>query len=467
MTSHGFREVKLTYDQKQAVDIASVAFMNEAPFYAHIFYSIGRLVPTLDIPTAATDGRHVVINPEYFCKHKVSEQVFILCHELAHLVGRHAQRFKHYEKQDSCMGLPWDHEHANRCADYVINADLVDTKVGSCNPDWLYDPKIKASELWEDVYKRTYQNTRGGQPPKPPGTGNPGGSPGTGQSTPKAGGKSGDGPEGPSGPGRPKGVGAGQSPPSKTFSQSEKAIRGAKGDGTVGSFDQILEPPTDPATGAPDLPDESEFREAIARAAAAAKSMGKLPGNIQRMVDELLTPQVDWRDHIRMLVTGKIGARRETWARPDRRRLALNPIVVMPGRRGFGAECVVVAVDTSGSIGATELQAFFTEIGGVLNDCKPKRIFVIGCDTRVTQVDEVSTLDEFEGMRAKGIKGGGGTRFEPVFDYVEKHNLRPETLIYMTDMMGSFPTEAPRYPTIWAATTDHEGPWGETVRIKL
>jgi predicted metal-dependent peptidase len=166
-----------------------------------------------------------------------------------------------------------------------------------------------------------------------------------------------------------------------------------------------------------------------------------------------------------MLVTGKIGARHETWARPNRRRLVLNPVVITPGKKGYGAELVVIGVDTSGSIGPSELNTFIAEVGGVLNDVKPRRIVVIGCDAQVTQVDEVATLDELQSLSRKGIKGGGGTDFRPVFDYVEKHDLRPETLIFLTDMMGSFPRDKPGYPVVWAATTDIAAPFGDVVRI--
>jgi predicted metal-dependent peptidase len=227
-----------------------------------------------------------------------------------------------------------------------------------------------------------------------------------------------------------------------------------------------MDPPVDPVTGDVDLPDENEFREAIARAASVAKAVGKLPGNLQRMVDEILAPQVNWRDQIRLTMTGLIGSRGESWRRPNRRRLALNPIVMLPGRNGYGCETVVVAVDTSGSVSPKELDAYMGEVGGILADVRPRRIIVIGCDARVTQVDEVRSLDEFEGVRAKGIKGGGGTRFAPVFDYVLEHDLRPEALIYCTDLQGTFPVE-PAYPVVWCATTNDPVPFGDVVRLTV
>ena len=446
-------EAKLTPLQTRQIDISRVAFMQEAPFFAHIMYSIGKDVITRDIPTAATDGKRIFINPDYFCPLPVGKQIFIWLHEVYHLVCNHPTRFKNYLKAGNIKGKPAIHEWANVCADYVINADILATvPAAQIDPAWLYDPSITGDMLWEDVYERTLKIAP------------PGGS-GKGQAQPGQ-------PTGGMGGAQSGPPSKGELPSTKQYKNTGKSLRNAKEDAQAegspqsGRFDEVLEPEIDPVTGEEDLPDENEFKEAVARAAATAKAMGKMPASMQRLVDELLTPQVDWKDHIRLLMTGKIGARGENWKRPNRRRLALNPIVVLPGRKGYGCELVVVGVDTSGSIGERELNVFLSEVGGILNDVKPHKIIVIGCDAAVSQVDEVTTLDEFEGVRAKGIKGGGGTDFRPVFCYVEEHDLKPEALVYLTDLFGAFPDEAPRYPVVWAATTDETVPFGDVVRIK-
>jgi predicted metal-dependent peptidase len=408
----------LTHEQERKMEIARVAFMVSSPFYSHLYYSLGREVFTKDIPTAATDGRRILLNPDYVCGFTVPEQVFILAHEMSHLVSQHPTRMVHYKREDKLRNLPYDQRFANVCADYCINADLVETGIGTINPAWLFDKAIKGSELWEDVYERLFKPGMCPPPPQRKGGGQ--------------GGRKGD----------------------------QQAL---DGDGT---FDEILEPSTD-ADGGADLPSESEFKEAVAQAYAVAKAMGDVPGSIQRMVEEILAPQIDWREHVRLLVTGKVGYRGETWTKPNRRRLVMNPITIMPGRNGHGCNTVVVGVDTSGSVGPDEMRVFMSELSGVLQDVRPKRIVVIGCDAAVSQVDELWSVDEFEALRVKGIKGGGGTRFEPVFDYVKEQDLRPEALIYLTDMEGTFPSEAPAYPVIWAATGDHVGPFGDTVRIKI
>jgi predicted metal-dependent peptidase len=105
-------------------------------------------------------------------------------------------------------------------------------------------------------------------------------------------------------------------------------------------------------------------------------------------------------------------------------------------------------------------------VGGVIADVRPRRVILIHCDAKVQQVDEASSLDELAHLRVKGSPGGGGTSFIPPFEYLREQGIRPETLIYLTDLMGTFP-EDPGYPVVWAATTDADVPFGEVVRIKL
>jgi len=481
MASHPFKVVKLTHEQNQKMEIARIAFMNTCPFYAYMYHSIGEEVFTLDLPTAGTDGKHIFINPTYFCGLKVGEQVFVLIHEMSHFVARHPQRMKYYQQVGKVKTKPADMGFGNICADYVINRGIVDEykRDIAVNPDWLFHPSVQGDELWEDVYERLWKDPPQQPPNPPPGRPDPrcppGGGSGQGQQgqpqQPKQGSQKqpgqGGGGKGDKDDKQPKPAHKGV-----TWGDSGKAIKGAKGDPKAqennGAFDYIFEPPIDPATGQEDLPSEHEFREAVARAASAAKMIGKLPADIQRLVDEVLEPKVDWRNKLRMLTTGKIGSRGETWARPNRRRLVLNPIVILPSKKPYGAGCVVVAVDTSGSIGQREYDAFFGEMKSILADCKPKEVVVMSCDARVHQMERLTTLDEFEGLQKKGLRGGGGTDFRPVFERVESEWLRPDTLVYLTDMLGCFPDEAPGYPVIWCSTSKgHEGPFGETVEIEL
>lgn len=432
----GITPCALTTEEEEAMKVARVAFMASCPFYAHFFYSEMQEVFTKDVPMAATDGRRLYLNPKYMAGLKPMERVFVYAHELDHVVSRHPQRFKSHQKAGDINGKPVDRKQLNEHADYVINRGLLETGVGAMNQEWLYSPDVGADELVEDVYTRKYI-----EPPEGDDKGN-----GQGQGQRSSYGNSGNAPKGGS--------------PDKD----------AQGNG--GGFDDVMEPQTDPVTGKEDIPSESEFKEAIARAASAAKQQGKMPAHLQRKVDEILQPQVDWREHIRMLMTGHVGKSRETWDTLNRRYAALSalstlPIPQFPGRKGFGADTVVVAIDTSGSIGEKELSTFFNEVGAIVGDIKPKRVILIWCDAEINRVDEARSLDELADIRVKGAVGGGGTSFVPPFEYLEREMIKPDTFIYLTDLYGSAPAEKPSYPVVWCSTTDQPHPWGDRVDIKV
>lgn len=413
----------LTPNQQRVAEIARVGFMTSSPFYAHIFYAECKEVFTTEVPTAATDGRRIYINPEYLEKLKPAEAVFVYAHEVDHIINRDPQRMRAHKHSNDVRGKPFDAQHFNVTFDYRINAGLIEQGVGMMNPSWCYAPDVSGDEIGEDVYVKKWKDKKGG----------------------------------------------GSGAVATTWGSSGKAPKGAQPDAASAQhgMDQLMEPEVDPVTGAVDELSDQELKEAVARAATAAKAMGNMPANLQRKIDEILAPQVDWRKHIRMLMTGKIGNRSETWERPNRRRLVLNPLVIMPGRRGYGCELAAVAVDTSGSISDKELNTFLAEVGGILADVRPKEVIFFACDAKVQQTERLRSLDELGEVKAKGVKGGGGTSFIPPFEELEKLNLRPETFVYCTDMMGQFPEEPPPYPVIWAATTDHVAPWGETIRVQL
>jgi predicted metal-dependent peptidase len=190
-----------------------------------------------------------------------------------------------------------------------------------------------------------------------------------------------------------------------------------------------------------------------------------MPGTFQRIVDQILEPQVSWKDKIRLTVLGHVGNRRDNWAVPNRRRIVMDPIVYLPGKRGSGADLVAVWIDCSGSVGDREYNAFFSEVGGLMQDVKPKRLLVGWCDAIVQRTEWVSTLDEVYGIMREPVPGRGGTSFRPPFQWMADEGIVPDTCVYLTDGIGPFPTKT-AFPTIWVMSTDMKAPFGETVQIK-
>lgn len=218
---------------------------------------------------------------------------------------------------------------------------------------------------------------------------------------------------------------------------------------------------------APDEVGEVEWKRACETAANAAKSMGKLPAGLERFVDKLLNPVVPWQEKLRYHVTRAISREATTWARPNRRRL-ITQGVVLPSYTGFSAGTVVVAVDTSGSIGQKELTTFLSELQSILDVSKPEAVWVLAIDAKLHDVTELLPGDSVAD-NPPPLKGGGGSATEPAFNWIEAEGPQcPSALIYFTDMYVSFPGEAPAYPVIWCSTSEgRAAPFGEIIEIDV
>lgn len=206
---------------------------------------------------------------------------------------------------------------------------------------------------------------------------------------------------------------------------------------------------------------EQEWQVATFAAAQAAKAQGKLPASLDRLVAEMRRPKVDWRAALRRFV--QMTARQDySWRMPNRRYLASG--LYLPDLRSETMPPLVVAVDTSGSIGQAELDAFAAELASVMDECQPERLVVIYCDALVHRVDEYERGEAI----TLSPRGGGGTDFHPVFARIADDGLDPACLIYLTDTHGTFPDCEPEYPVLWVSTErDRVAPWGETLYLEV
>lgn len=204
---------------------------------------------------------------------------------------------------------------------------------------------------------------------------------------------------------------------------------------------------------------EAEWKAATIQAAKAAAAMGKLPGSLARLVEEIKKPRVNWRAELRRFIQQT--ARNDyAWRKPAAR--YLHSGLYLPGLQSESMPPLVVCVDTSGSIDPGTLAAFGAEVQAIMDETRPEALHVIYCDSRInkTQAHEPGDLINLQAV------GGGGTDFRPPFAWVDAEGIQPAALIYLTDLQGPAPAEAPDYPTLWACTDRRmNAPWGETIHI--
>jgi predicted metal-dependent peptidase len=227
------------------------------------------------------------------------------------------------------------------------------------------------------------------------------------------------------------------------------------GGGGGGIGEDLREPDGSPAEQAQA---QAEWRVKIAQAAQAAKMMGKLPGSMQRLVDEILQPKVSWVDVLRRFMQRAKTSTR-SWARPNRRFLAQG--LYLPSVSGEALGEIVVAVDCSGSISQRVISEFAAEIRAIHEDTSPARLHVVYFDAKVSHHDAFTPDDTVE------IKphGGGGTAFSPIFQFVADKQITPAACVVLTDLHCSDFGPAPDYPVLWVSNGATRAPWGEVVKL--
>ena len=139
---------------------------------------------------------------------------------------------------------------------------------------------------------------------------------------------------------------------------------------------------------------------------AANRSRGHLPAGRRRWADQTLAaPTIPWRrvlaSAVRRAIAHAAGCHDYAYSRPGRRRI---PRIITPALRR-PLVTVAAVVDTSGSMGQSELDAAMAEVKGVITAAGigTQRLTVLACDAAVGATSRVRRVEEVQ------LVGGGGT----------------------------------------------------------
>jgi len=364
------------------------------------------------IPTACTNGRDEKYDRTFVSKLNDAELRFLILHEVYHKLFKHLHIWRHLYDEDPDL--------ANRANDYVINIKLVDdngdgfaTMTGELSNGCL-DEKYRGMDSAQ-VY-----NLLRKQPPK---------------------GQGGEGGEGGSG-------------------------------GGSGSLPENGQQPFDihDWDGAKELTaDEKrelarDLDEAIRQGALVA---GKMGSGGDRDLEELLQPQVDWREALREFIqTTCAGNDYSTWRRPNRRYISSG--IYMPSGVTEQVGELILAIDTSGSIGSNELSAFLSEVKEICDTVHPDGVRVLYWDTQICRDEKYDVEDLDTLVQSTKPEGGGGTDVTCVTDYIRDNNINAQAAIVLTDgyLYGGWGQWT--MPVLWTILdNDRAKPdVGKTVNIK-
>ncbi len=365
--------------------------------------------------TVGTDARHLYYNPEYIDSLTLEQTQFALAHEAMHCA------LSHFARREHRVQHRWD-----IACDLAINPILIKEGMTPV-PGALYNigyegmmaeeiyPLVKDNDEEQTHDQHLYSDEQSSSSPSQDGQG---------------------------------------SEPEDEDSDSDDA-----GGGGVGDEGE------ETTTGAPQPLSDAEkeqlsvqWRQRLAGAAQQAMQAGKLGGSLRRLVDHLLQPQLPWRMLLARYMTAS--SRDDySYMRPSRR----EGEAIFPSLRSAQTDILVV-LDTSGSIRKTEMQEFVSEIDAIKGQVRA-RITLHACDAELSDAGPWVYEPWEEFALPDTIRGGGGTRFTPVFEWAEAQGSAPDLLVYFTDAEGEFPKVEPRFPVIWLVKGRGEVPWGQRIQL--
>ena len=371
--------------------------------------------------TMATDGYYIYVNPAFCATLTPKEIVFVFAHEVMHCILGHIDR-----RQDRQHAL-W-----NEAIDYATNLMLV--QLGMKMPKvGLLDQKYSGKTA-EDIYAELKK----------------------------------------------------ESESSKKKNNAPSAVAVCTGGAGEDGDGQNSEPGSEGPAKGWDLhiaPDDMRGQNIRAREFPSSEERKRLRIALGKPVEEKLRGtmrglmegefkkagggEVPWRTLLSRFFTG---LRRDNYRlMPPNKKHIWNGLY-LPSIGSPGPSHIVVAIDTSGSMGDRELGLILGELDK-LRSATECRLTLIQCDADIQKVEEFDeySATNFERMR---LLGRGGTRFEPVFDWIKEKSRQGvftfDTLIYLTDGFGSFPAKPPGYPVLWIMVPHciQQVPFGEVIKLE-
>lgn len=390
----------------------------DEPFFGTLLMRL----PMIEDPKCKTmwvNGVNIGWNRKFVEGHTNDEIKGTILHEVLHAAAGHCWRRDNRDFKD------W-----NKACDYAINPIVVES--GYKLPGGVLLSNDFKGQPAEQIYDAIHQPKQGSASPPQDG---------------------GEGDENESQQGVPTPGGEGD---------------GSESSGSSGEGDDEIDPdaPVGEVRDAPADVDieqlEREWKQAIEQAEKAAARRGKMSGELERIVKDILKPSVNWVEVLWQFVQQSWTAADYTWRLPSTRYLAQE--LYLPRLASETLPCIIMVTDTSASIWGRLLAGFQAEMSGIVDQMKPEEAYVVYADAAVQRVDRFEAGEPIVFNHV----GGGGTDFRPVFEWVEKEGLNPACMVYLTDLAGVFPEEEPPYPVLWVSPpTQLKAPWGQHIEMRV
>ena len=205
-----------------------------------------------------------------------------------------------------------------------------------------------------------------------------------------------------------------------------------------------------PTSGYTDLWEEDQFQmRQITDIVKGSTSWGSLPSFMIELIKKAAEGKIDYRAVLRMFRASIISQKRRlTRMRPSRR----FGFEQMGSRYDFTTR-LLIAIDTSGSVGSEELGRYFRIITTFFK-YGIQEIDVLMFDT-VVHGDPLPLSEAKKSKQEFKVKGRGGTDFQPPIDYMVAHP-QYDGLIILTDGCAPNPEVPPHLRTKLLWVIDNE-----------
>ncbi|MBQ6570167.1 MAG: hypothetical protein IJL87_07905 [Clostridia bacterium] len=430
--------------------LARMELLVKNGFYGLLLMHVGfALTDSIENAGAGGDksGEKIFFNPDFLEKISDRELLYVLEHEIMHLALRHCERGETVQET----------ERFNIACDIVVNSNILKSHkmdessitIGANGgiqrhlaPDGREGYEFTAEELYALLPIPDSEQVKG------PGSKAQGSS-----ASKKKSDNDGDGNS--DGPGSEKGL--------------EKKTAGSASSGTGWDDHNTMNAETEP-----DNTMREVWTQRIANAAASMETRegldgrGTVPAFAERLLENLRSPQTDWRTILNDFVQEEICD--YSFSPPDRR-FDDSPFFLPDfNEKEDTVKDILFMIDTSGSMSDKAISAAFSEIKGAIDQFGGKLKGWLGFfDAAITEPSPFESMEEFRIIRPYG---GGGTDFQIIFEYVAQHmeNNLPASIIILTDGYAPFPQEhlAMSIPVLWLLNNEAvKPPWGKVARIKL
>jgi predicted metal-dependent peptidase len=199
-----------------------------------------------------------------------------------------------------------------------------------------------------------------------------------------------------------------------------------------------------------------EYASALAKEVSTRKSL--MPLGFERLAKKVEPKDIDWKFELYNAIN-----------RHMRNNYAFMPPNKKHLYRGFALPSLtsdtlslIVAIDTSGSIQEEILGAFIEEFKAIMQNFPAVNIELLIADAKVHAHYSFRGAEDLDFV----LKGGGGTDYRPVFEYIDANFPMASMLLYFTDGEGVFPRIPPAYEVLWALSNKKDRiPFGRSLVI--